>query len=85
MLTITYFYDRVDLDVDNIPKPTMDASKGLAYSDDGQVTDMLCRKRDIHDDLQFLESSQIVMDAFGRKKRFVHILLEEVQTLEVVY
>ena len=85
MLTITYLYDRVDLDVDNIPKPIMDALKGLAYSDDGQVTDMLCRKRDIHDDLQFLDFSQIVMDAFGREERFVHILVEEAQTLEVVY
>lgn len=85
MLTITYFYDRIDLDVDNIPKPIMDALKGLAYSDDGQVTDMLCRKRDVHDDLQFLDSSQIITDAFGREERFVHILIEEAQPLEVVY
>ena len=47
MVTITYLYNRgsIDIDVDNIPKPILDALKGLVYSDDSQVTDLLCRKR----------------------------------------
>ncbi len=34
MVTITYVYDEVPLDVDNIPKPILDALKGLVFSDD---------------------------------------------------
>jgi crossover junction endodeoxyribonuclease RusA len=44
MLTITYFYDSVLVYVDNIPKPILDALKGLVYLDDNQVTDILCRR-----------------------------------------
>ena len=44
-VNIVYIYDRVPLDVDNIPKPILDALKGLVFSDDGQVTDLICRKR----------------------------------------
>ena len=42
MLTITYFYDAVEIDVDNILKPILDALKGLLYMDDNQITDILC-------------------------------------------
>jgi Holliday junction resolvase RusA-like endonuclease len=45
MLQITYFYDAVIMDVDNIVKPIQDAIIGLAYVDDDQVTDILVRKR----------------------------------------
>ena len=49
---ITYFYEGVALDVDNIPKPILDALKGLVYSDDTEVADLLCRKRDLNGDLR---------------------------------
>ena len=39
MLQITYFYDSVAMDVDNIVKPIQDAIVGLAYVDDNQITD----------------------------------------------
>lgn len=29
MLTMTYFYERVSMDIDNLPKPISDALKGL--------------------------------------------------------
>ena len=50
MVSITYIFDTVDFDVDNIPKPILDALKGLVYEDDSQVTDLICRKRRISDD-----------------------------------
>ena len=85
MVTITYFYDRVELDVDNIPKPILDALSGLAYADDGQVTDILCRKRYMIHNLQIEKRSPTLTDALHRNEQFVHILVEEAQTLEVVY
>ena len=43
-VTITYFFDDTPVDVDNIPKPILDALKGLVFRDDSQVYDLLCRK-----------------------------------------
>ena len=51
MVSITYFFDRVDFDVDNFPKPILDALKELVYVGDRQVTDLICRKRRHSDDL----------------------------------
>jgi Holliday junction resolvase RusA-like endonuclease len=36
------------MDIDNIPKPISDALQGLVYLDDEQVTDVLCRKRNLN-------------------------------------
>ena len=47
MLQVTYFYDAIAIDVDNIVKPIQDAIIGLAYIDDDQVTDILVRKRNL--------------------------------------
>jgi Holliday junction resolvase RusA-like endonuclease len=51
MVSITYFFDSVDFDIDNIPKPILDALNGLVYVDDRQITDLICRKRRQSDDL----------------------------------
>ena len=40
---ITYFYSVDRLDVDNIVKPIQDAIIGLAYIDDGRITDLIVR------------------------------------------
>ena len=37
MVTIVHFYEGIDLDVDNIPKPILDGIKGLVYGDDRQI------------------------------------------------
>ena len=42
-VSITHLFDRAELDVDNMPKPILDALKGLIYSDDAAVTDLNCR------------------------------------------
>ena len=47
-VTITYFFLKDALDVDNIPKPILDALNRLVYVDDLQVTDLLCRKRNLN-------------------------------------
>src|SRR6266849_3878410 len=47
LVEITHFYKGGPADVDNIPKPILDAIKGLVFKDDKQVTDLLCRRRPI--------------------------------------
>ena len=87
MLTITYFFDSdsAPIDVDNIPKPISDALNGLAYIDDGQLTDILCRKRDRNSsDLRIENSSPVLREAFSRDIHFLHVVVEEAPDQNVI-
>ncbi len=76
MVTITYVYDEDRLDVDNIPKPILDGLKQVVFSDDSRITDMLCRKRDLKDDLQIQSFSPGLSEALARSTPFVHIVVD---------
>jgi hypothetical protein len=84
MLTITYFYDTVPLDVDNIPKPTSDALKGLVYLDDNQVTDVVCRKRDLNSDLRIENPSIVLADGFSHGNDFLYVVVEDAPDQKVI-
>ena len=84
MITITYFYDSVEMDVDNIPKPISDALKGLVYLDDGQVTDILCRKRNLNGNLRLENPSIVLAEGLSRGNEFLYILVEEAPNQEVI-
>jgi crossover junction endodeoxyribonuclease RusA len=75
MLQITYFYDSVAMDVDNIVKPIQDALIGLAYIDDTQVTDVLVRKRDLSGNFRIEYMTPILAEGFGRGNEFLHIVV----------
>ncbi len=76
MVTLTYVYDEIPLDVDNIPKPILDALQGLVFSDDEQITDLLCRKRELNADLQVQRFSPFLNEALARSTPFVHIVVD---------
>lgn len=84
MVTITYFYDSTPMDVDNIPKPILDALKGLLFFDDGQITDLLCRKRVLRPSFQTQNLSPVLHRALGLSRQFVHIVVEDAPDQEVV-
>ena len=84
MVTVTHFFDRAAPDVDNTPKPVLDALKGLVYSDDSQVTDMLCRKRHLKDILEVQSASRVLNEALDRGKEFLHIVVEDAPIQEVI-
>ncbi len=83
VLTIIYFYDTIDMDVDNIPKPISDALNGLAYIDDKQITDCIVRKRDINNELTFENSSQLLTQRWRKGGDFLYVLVGEASPLEV--
>jgi crossover junction endodeoxyribonuclease RusA len=85
MLTITYFYDSISMDVDNIAKPISDALKGLVYLDDEQVTDVLCRKRNLNSNLRLEKPSPILAEGLSRGSEFLYIVVEEAPNQEVIY
>ena len=84
MLKVTYFYDRVSIDVDNIIKPIQDALKGLVYVDDDQVTDILSRKRNLNSNFRAENLSRVLAEGFIRGNEFLHIVIEEAPDQEVL-
>ncbi len=84
-VTITYFFEGGAPDVDNIPKPILDALKGLVYFDDEQVSDLLCRKRDLNADLLIRNPSADLLGYLRDSMQVVHILVDEAPSLEVTF
>ena len=85
MVVITYFFDETPIDVDNIPKPILDALKVKVFSDDSQVYELLCRKRSRADNLSIVRPSRELLDALGNSRQVLHVSVSEVESLEVVF
>ena len=87
MVTVTFFYDGDEgfkMDVDNIPKPIVDALEGLAFLEDRQLTDLICRKRDLRRNLRTVNASSVVVEGLGRGGEFLHVVVEEAPDQEVI-
>ena len=82
-VAITYYFKGESLDIDNMPKPILDALNGLVYADDRQITDLVCRKRDRNRDLEFENPSSILVETLGRSEQFLHITVANARSLEV--
>jgi crossover junction endodeoxyribonuclease RusA len=85
MLTVTYFYESVSMDIDNLPKPISDALKGLVYLDDEQVTDVLCRKRNLASNFRIENPSSVLAEGLSRGNEFLYIVVEETPDQEGIY
>ena len=85
MVTIVHFYEGIDLDVDNIAKPILDGIKGLVYGDDRQITDLVCRKRELTGNILFPELSDLLREGINRGNPFVYTLVAAAPGPEVIY
>jgi crossover junction endodeoxyribonuclease RusA len=81
---ITHIYVEVAVDLDNLAKPVLDALKGLVYQDDGQVTDIAMRKRDLARSLRIVSPSEMLLEALRRDAEFLHVLVEEAPDQELI-
>ena len=61
-------------DVDNFAKPILDALKGVVLADDGQVMDLLLRKRPLST-TPFTDPSDAVLDRLAAGREFVHVIV----------
>lgn len=84
MLKVTYFYDSVAIDVDNIVKPIQDAIIGLVYVNDEQITDLLVRKRDLSGKLKIENVTPTLAEGFARGNEFLHIVVTDAPDQEMV-
>ncbi len=64
-------------DIDNVLKPILDALKNLAYDDDDQVTDIICRKRFFGSELASPNPSPTLLGCYTASTPFVYIRLTE--------
>lgn len=83
MVTILYFFDGSRLDVDNIPKPILDALTGLVYADDGLVTDLVCRARQANGNLMLDDATDLLRSALRDSGEFLYIRIENSPVQEV--
>ena len=83
-VTVIYFSHGRPFDLDNIPKPILDALKGLVYVDDNQVTDLVCRKRYLNDEMEILTDLASLERALSSHIEFLHIVVEDAPQQEVV-
>lgn len=84
-MTITYFFDDVPFDVDNIPKPILEALIGLVYVDDSQVSDLICRKRELTEDLQIRNPSPDLLEFLDKSEQVLHISVVNTLSFEVTF
>ncbi len=83
-VTITYFFVSDAPDVDNVPKPILDALNGLVFVDDRQVTDLLSRKRDLRNTLRIPNPPLPLLSYLGRMDPILHISVTRAQEHEVM-
>ena len=84
-IVITHVFTGASSDLDNLAKPVLDALKGLAYEDDGQVTDIIMKKRDLARNLRTRDIDPFAVECPGAPARSsLHVLVEEARDLEVV-
>ena len=84
LVAITYFYDDVMIDVDNLPKPILDALKGWAFADDADVTDLWVRKRPAGGIFLTLDASEALLDRLALSSQFIHIVVADAPNQETL-
>lgn len=77
---ITHFYEGAPADVDNIAKPILDSLKGVLYTDDDQVTDLICRRRPLAGPYKIESLSSSLADAIKEEREFLHIRITSAST-----
>lgn len=83
-LTLTYLHGPGIGDLDNLAKPVLDALKGLVFDDDGQVTDLVLRKRSLSAILRIENPSPLLSSRFELGSPFLHVLVEIAPDQELV-
>ncbi|WP_423922147.1 RusA family crossover junction endodeoxyribonuclease [Candidatus Poriferisodalis sp.] len=80
-VTISYIYEDASLDVDNVPKPILDALKNLVYPDDDQVFDLACHKRSSGGKLAWPNATSLLRQHAVVRNEFLHVLVDRADVL----
>ncbi len=80
-LTIIYFFDSIDLDVDNLVKPIQDALEGFVYENDAQVIESRSLKRNIRGSYNLDTISPVLAGALTTGREFIYVRIERTTNL----
>ncbi|MCY4668193.1 MAG: RusA family crossover junction endodeoxyribonuclease [Rhodococcus sp.] len=84
-VTMIYLFTAREIDVDNIPKPILDALTGFVYVDDQQVTDLVVRKRSASIAHLEREPEPDLVRYIGSGRSAVFISVANAETEEVLF
>ena len=77
VITITYYYENIIGDVDNIIKPIQDSLNGIVYIDDSQVVEARSRRKDINGSYKIRSVSPKILEGFSRGNDFIHVKVQK--------
>jgi len=75
-VSVTYYFEQTDIDLDNLLKPILDGLKRAVVDDDRQVVELWARKRTIASALLTTGQPPMVAAALISGEEFIHILVE---------
>lgn len=81
-IKITYFFEDVSPDVNNISKPIQDSLEGLIFENDSQIVNLTCRKRSINGSFRIRGMSQELANGFVIGSDFIHIRISAPTDME---
>ena len=86
-LAVMVSYLSVDpgIDVDNIPKPILDALKDVVFADDEQVITPHCRKRRLRSDLEIVNPPPRLLEYIGDRQHVLHVAVVRAADSEVTF
>lgn len=82
-MKIGYFYIEAAPDLDNILKPIIDALKGVVFSDDELIDDLVASKRP-KANYRVADVSPILLRALGGNSDFVYVVVDVAREIEVL-
>ena len=71
---ITTFYTTIEIDVDNVIKPILDALKGIVYANDSQVYKVTSEKvKRVDEEAEIEMTNPLLSEAVKKYREFVYI------------
>jgi Holliday junction resolvase RusA-like endonuclease len=80
---IGYYFHGDSLDIDNILKAILDGLKGVVYTDDNLIADLVVSKRSL-DEFVRLDVSVKFAQALETGADFVHVIVDDADDIEVM-
>ena len=72
-VTIVHYFESTTIDVDNLPKPILDAMKGVFYLDDGQIQELIVQRHSLSEEFSIETASNVIRAELDRGGEFVYI------------
>jgi hypothetical protein len=80
--SVTYYYEDVPVEMEDIVKPIMDALIGLVYNDNSQITEITQSRQNLYSSFRIPDLSPTLADGFGRGCEFLHVQIDGLESYD---